>query len=74
MWALPPTTHNGDELELDGQSYVVTGLVLQYKLQRGKYVRHHSRLEVQKTGRFFLNQMLNNLIQATYMGETGKQD
>lgn len=32
VWALPPNTHNGDEVELDGDSYVVTGLVLQYKV------------------------------------------
>lgn len=28
------------------------------QLQKGKYVRDHSRLEVQPTGRYFLNMML----------------
>jgi hypothetical protein len=28
------------------------------QLHKGKYVRDHSRLEVQPTGRYFLNMML----------------
>jgi hypothetical protein len=58
VYALPPLTHNGEHIEIDGHGYVVTGLVLQYKLQRGRYVREHSRLEVQPTGRWLLNMML----------------
>jgi hypothetical protein len=53
---------------------VVTGLVLKYKLVKGKYVRDHNRLEVQPTGRYFVNMMLDNLIKATYVGPTGNQD
>lgn len=62
------------QIEIDGQGYVVTGLVLKYKLVKGKYVREHNRLEVQPTGRYFVNMMLDNLIKATYVGPTGNQD
>jgi hypothetical protein len=74
VYALPPLTHNGEEIEIDGHGYVVTSLVLKYKLHKGKYVRDHSRLEVQPTGRYFLNMMLDNLIHGTYIGPTGEQD
>eukprot|EP00878_Enallax_costatus_P015703 GHUV01016452.1.p1 GENE.GHUV01016452.1~~GHUV01016452.1.p1 ORF type:complete len:167 (+),score=59.64 GHUV01016452.1:421-921(+) len=33
IYALPPTTHNGEEIEIDGNGYVVTSLVLQYKVR-----------------------------------------
>jgi hypothetical protein len=74
IYALPPNTHNGEEIEIDGQGYVVTSLVLQYKLVKGKYVREHNRLDVQPTSRYFLNIMLDNLVQAKYIGPTGSQD
>lgn len=74
IYALPWNTHNGEEIEIDGQGYVVTSLVLQYKLVKGKYVRDHNKLEVQPTGRYFLNMMLENLISARYIGPTGDQD
>lgn len=74
IYALPPNTHNGEEIEVDGQGYVVTSLVLRYKLVKGKYVRDHNRLDVLPTGRYFLNLMLENLIQARYLGPTGAQD
>lgn len=46
------------------------------QLVKGKYVRDHSRLEVQPTSRYFLNIMLDNLISARYVGpiDTGSQD
>lgn len=74
IYALPPNTHNGEEIEIDGHGYVVTSLVLQYKLVKGKYVRDHHKLEVQPTGRYFLNIMLDTLIKARYVGPTGNQD
>ncbi|KAF8069411.1 hypothetical protein HT031_001526 [Scenedesmus sp. PABB004] len=102
IYALPPNTHNGEEIEIDGAGYVVTSLVLKYRasggaraaraaragtgaaararrcadasaaararaqLHKGRYVRDHSRLEVQPTSRFFLNIMLDSLIHGTY--------
>lgn len=33
-----------------------------HQLHKGKYVRDHSRLEVQPTGRFFLNTMLSECV------------
>ncbi|GAB4818638.1 hypothetical protein N2152v2_005684 [Parachlorella kessleri] len=59
--ALPPTTHNGDEIEVEGSSYVVQSVVMQFKLVRGRYEREHARLEVQHTGRFLYNTFLEEL-------------
>ena len=50
--------------QIEGQEYVVTALVLQYKLRRGRYVRDHNRLEVQRTGRFLYNGFLDRCMQA----------
>jgi hypothetical protein len=50
-------------MQIEGEEYIVTGLILQYKLQRGKYVRDHSKLEVQRTGRFLYNEFLRNMME-----------
>lgn len=72
IYALPPITHNGEEIEIDGQSYIVCTTIMQYKLNKGKYVREHSRLEVQPTGRYFLNMMLDSLlVKGRYIGPAG---
>lgn len=39
IYALPPNTACGEEIDVEGSSYVVTTVVLQYKLRGGKYVR-----------------------------------
>ncbi|GIL70704.1 hypothetical protein Vretimale_3814 [Volvox reticuliferus] len=74
IFALPPNTQCGEEIDVEGASYVVTTVVLQYKLRGGKYVRNHNRLDVQPTGRWLVNQMLEDLIKARYVGPTGNQD
>ncbi|KAI3426905.1 hypothetical protein D9Q98_006849 [Chlorella vulgaris] len=61
--ALPPNTHNGDQIAVAGSSYVVQSVVMQYKLVRGKYCREHARLEVQGTGRYLANSFLEGLWQ-----------
>eukprot|EP00884_Botryococcus_braunii_P003615 jgi/Botrbrau1/13254/Bobra.0074s0003.1 len=62
---LPPDTHNGDQIEVDGLDYVVSGVVLQYKLVRGRYEREHNRLEVQSTGRYITNAWLQHLMDSS---------
>lgn len=47
---------------------VATAAVIQ--LHKGKYVRDHSRLEVQPTGRYFLNMMLGELQPITTLSST----
>ena len=74
VFELPPLTHNGEEIVVDGEGYVVQRLVLTYKLHKGRYQRDHNRLEVTPTGRWFTEQMLSNLMQARYLGPTGPQD
>lgn len=74
IYVLPPNTQCGEEIDVEGSSYVVTTVVLQYKLRGGKYVRDHNRLDVQPTGRWLVNQMLEDLIKARYVGPTGNQD
>ncbi|KAG2485848.1 hypothetical protein HYH03_015431 [Edaphochlamys debaryana] len=74
IYALPPNTQCGEQIDVEGSSYVVTTVVMQFKLRGGKYVREHNRLDVQPTGRWLVNQMLDNLIKARYVGPTGMQD
>ena len=45
------------------QDYVVSSLVVQYKLRKGRYERDHNRLEVQQTGRYLVNMYLNQCMQ-----------
>ncbi|KAL4443314.1 hypothetical protein ABPG75_011051 [Micractinium tetrahymenae] len=59
--ALPPNTHNGDQIEVEGSAFVVQAVVMQYKLVRGKYRRDHARLEVQNTGRMLANLYLEEM-------------
>lgn len=47
------------------QDYVVSGVVLQYKLVRGRYEREHNRLEVQTTGRYITNAWLQHLMDSS---------
>jgi hypothetical protein len=49
-------------MQIEGREYVVTALVLQFKLQRGRYVREHGKLEVQATGRYLYNQFLSDMM------------
>jgi hypothetical protein len=75
VYELPPLTHTGEELVIDGEGYVVQRLVLQYKLKAGKYERDHNALEVTPTGRWFTEQMLQNLMAVRAVpGSTGRQD
>lgn len=59
--ALPPNTHNGDQIEVEGSAFLVQAVVMQYKLVRGKYRRDHARLEVQNTGRMLANLYLEEM-------------
>lgn len=59
---LPPNTHNGDLIQVDQTDYVVTSVVLRYKLIGGRYQRDHNRLEVQHMGRFFTLQYLETMM------------
>jgi hypothetical protein len=62
-------------VQIEGKEYVVTSLVLQYRLERGKYVRDHSKVKVLATGRYFYNEYLSAMMEkAPVDGSTGKQD
>lgn len=61
---LPPSTHNGDLIEVAGQDYIVESLVIQYQLVKGKYERRHHRLDVQSTSRYLLNRNLESAFSA----------
>lgn len=45
------------------QDFVVTSLVLKYKLVGGRYQRDHNRLEVQQTSRYFVNLYYDSLLE-----------
>ena len=44
------------------QDFVVTSLVLQYKLVAGRYQREHNKLEVQQTNRYLMNLYYDSLL------------
>jgi hypothetical protein len=48
-------THNGDQIEVAGSSYIVQSVVLQFRLQGSKYRRDNARLEVLQMGRLLCN-------------------
>jgi hypothetical protein len=48
-------THNGDQIDVDGKSYVVQKVVIRFKLIKGRYRQDHKLLEVHQTGRFLYN-------------------
>lgn len=54
-------THNGDQIEVMGDSYVVQKVVLRYRLVRGRYRQDHRRLEVRRTGRFLYDKFLETV-------------
>lgn len=60
---LPPNTTNGDEIEIDGQSFIVEKTRIRWKLSRGRYVRDHKRLDVLGTSRYLSNMFLNGLLE-----------
>ncbi|KAK9795514.1 hypothetical protein WJX73_003068 [Symbiochloris irregularis] len=55
--ALPPDTHNGDQIEVEGSNYVVSCVVLQYKLVGGRYQRDNNRLEIQALSNKICNRL-----------------
>ncbi len=66
---LPPNTHNGDLIHVQGEDYVVSSVVLRYKLVGGRYQRDHNRLEVQQMGRFFTLQYLEQQFHTSHGGD-----
>ena len=52
----------GDRVEVRGREYVVEARSEQFRLERGRYVRSHQRLDVQPLGRWFLNGRLDGLL------------
>lgn len=58
----PVNTHNGDQIAVNGKDYVVSSISLRFQRIHGKYVRQHSRLDVQSTAIYFTTRQLDNLI------------
>ena len=56
-------TTNGDEIEVNGQSYIVKTTTIRYKLERGRYVRDKKRVDVLGTSRYLSNLYLNQLLE-----------
>ncbi|CAK9230368.1 unnamed protein product [Sphagnum jensenii] len=63
--SLPPNTQCGETVEVKGELYVVSGVTYRYQLRRGKYEPRQKRLDVQSTGRYFLNLYLDNLLETS---------
>ena len=63
---LPPDTHNGDRIEVEGEgAFVVRGVVLNYRLVGGRYVKAGATLEVASQGRFLVEKFLEGLVQGS---------
>eukprot|EP00897_Mesotaenium_endlicherianum_P006016 jgi/Mesen1/5442/ME000271S04463 len=61
---LPPNMQCGETVEVKGDMYVISGVTYRYQLRKGKYEPSQRRLEVQSTGRYFLNMYLDSLMKA----------
>lgn len=62
---LEQNMQNGDTLNVDGEDYVVTTVVSQYRLSAGKYRKEHNRLDVQPLSRWLLNGYLTNILEGS---------
>ncbi len=71
---LPPNTTNGDQIEIDGQSFIVEKTRVRWKLRAGRYVRDHQGLDVLGTSRYLSNMFLNGLLEKESGGETDGGD
>jgi len=61
-FSLAKDVHCGDTIECADDWFIVSRVTTQYNLCKGKYVKDGSRLDVQRAGRYFLNQGLNKLL------------
>ncbi|EFJ32030.1 hypothetical protein SELMODRAFT_74528, partial [Selaginella moellendorffii] len=59
---LPSNTQCGETVTVSGESYIVSGVVYQYQLKKGRYAPSAKKLEVQPTGRYILNMYLDSLL------------
>jgi hypothetical protein len=59
--SLPANTQNGDSFDLNARTWVVSRVVTQFKLNRGKYQKDSQRLEVVETSRWLLDGFLTQL-------------
>ena len=71
---LPPNTTNGDQIEIDGQSFIVEKTRVRWKLCGGRYVRDHQGLDVLGTSRYLSNMFLNGLLEKESGGETDGEE
>lgn len=71
---LPPNTTNGDQIEIDGQSFIVEKTRVRWKLCGGRYVRDHQGLDVLGTSRYLSNMFLNGLLEKESGGETTDEE
>lgn len=63
VYRFPKNTQCGELIHVRGNEYLVSGVTYRYQLKKGRYVQDTVRLDVQGTGRYFLNLMLDKLLQ-----------
>lgn len=63
MYRFPKNTQCGELIHVRGNEYLVSGVTYRYQLKKGRYVQDAIRLDVQGTGRYFLNLMLDKLME-----------
>lgn len=59
---LPPRTHNGDKVEVQGRRYVVSKVQYTYSYRGGRYRLDEKVLEVQQQQRYETNERLKTLL------------
>jgi len=62
VFQLPPRTHNGDKIVVEGNRYVVSKLRFIYQFKGGRYQLDEKVIEVQSQRRFETNERLNSLV------------
>jgi len=60
---LAPNMQCGETVEVKGECFVVSGVTYRYSLRNGRYRPSEKRLDVQSTGRYFLNLYLDDLLE-----------
>ena len=52
----------GEMVEVQGEPFIVSGVTYRYHIRNGRYEPSEKRLDVQGTGRYFLNLHLDTLL------------
>lgn len=58
-------TQCGETIDVEGESFIVSGVTYTYRLNKGKYTPDVLRLDVQSCGRYLVNMYLDELLKTS---------